>query len=239
MRPVFGEYYNITSYMNQMLSRGTANKTVNNTLCAIKSLCSYISENYKIHNPAQSIKKLPEEDAEANFWTEDEYQSVLIKSPDFVRSWIRFIAHTGLRATEFCNLKWRNCDLKHRTMTIIGKGRKRRTIGLNDMALGILNKMKESRFIAPDGRVFLNNNKPMTRYMLGWHIGEACRNAGLTGGGPHAARHYFATQLLLTGKPMVVVSALLGHSSIKTTERHYSHILPVDLRDATYVLKAI
>jgi len=29
----------------------------------------------------------------------------------------------------------------------------------------------------------------MTRDMLTWFIGEACRNAGLTGGGPHAARH--------------------------------------------------
>ena len=133
----------INSYLNSLMKRGLVNKTVNNALCAIKSLCSFISENYKISNPAVGIRKLHEDDVEANFWTEQEYQKVLLTSPDFVRPWIRFIASTGLRATEFCHLRWRNCDLKQRTVTVIGKGRKRRTIGLNNTALGILKDQKQ------------------------------------------------------------------------------------------------
>jgi site-specific recombinase XerD len=230
----------INSYLNSLMKRGLVNKTINNTLCAIKSLCSYISENYKIHNPAQSIKKLKEGDVDANYWTMEEYQRVLMKSPDFVRRWIRFIACTGLRATEFCNLKWQNCDLHGRSITVIGKGRKKRTIGLNGIAVKILEEMKEGRSVKPQDNVFLRRNgQPLSRYSLGWHIGEACRNSGLTGGGPHAARHFFATQLLLGGVPIIKVSALLGHGSVITTQRHYTHILPPDLTDVTSVLKAI
>lgn len=229
----------INEYMNSMLKRGLVNKSVNNSLCAIKSLCSYISENYKIFNPAQSIKKLKEGDIDANYWTEQEYQKVLLNSPNFVRKWIRFIACTGLRATEFCRLRWKDCDLKRRSITVIGKGKKKRTIGLNAIAIGILNDIKNGRAVKSSDIVFLNKGKPMTRYMLGWYIGEACRNAGLFGGGPHAARHYFATQLLLGGVPMVKVSTLLGHVSVRTTERHYSHILSPDLSNVTDVLKAI
>jgi site-specific recombinase XerD len=232
--------FQINSYLNSMMKRGLVNKTVNNTLCAVKSLCSFLSKNYVIPNPAETIKKLKEDPAEANFWTMDEYQRILMKSPDFVRPWIRLIAHTGLRATEFCKLRWRNCDLHGRTITVIGKGRKKRTIGLNDAAVKILEDMKDGRPVKPQDNVFLRRNgQPLSRYSLGWHIGEACRNAGLTGGGPHAARHFFATQLLLGGVPIIKVSALLGHGSVMTTQRHYSHILSSDMTDVTSILKAI
>ena len=42
--------------------------------------------------------------------------------------------------------------------------------------------------------------------------------------GPHARRFRdtFATELLLAGVPLERVSVLLGHGSIKVTERHYS-----------------
>jgi site-specific recombinase XerD len=220
--------------------RGLVNKTVNNTLCAVKSLCAFLSENYTIPNPAETIKKLKEDPVDANFWTMEQYQRVLMNSPDFVRVWIRFIANTGLRATEFCGLKWQNCDLENRTMTVVGKGRKKRTIGLNDAAVAILNEMKDGRSVKAQDCVFLRNNgQPTTRHMLSWHIRKACRNAGLAGGGPHAARHFFATQLLLGGVPIIKVSALLGHASVTTTQRHYSHILSPDLSDVTDILKAV
>lgn len=39
---------------------------------------------------------------------------------------------------------------------------------------------------------------------------------------PHMFRDTFAVELLLAGVPLHDVATLLGHSSIKTTERHYS-----------------
>lgn len=41
----------------------------------------------------------------------------------------------------------------------------------------------------------------------------------------HALRHTFATQLLKRGEDLLVVSRLLGHSTIKTTEI-YAHVVP-------------
>ncbi|AQQ71721.1 Tyrosine recombinase XerC [Limihaloglobus sulfuriphilus] len=231
------ETAHIRDYLNYMLRKKLSNKTVNNILCAIKSLCKYITENYKLNNPAKDIKKLKEDPPNARFWTLEEYRRVLKNCPDYVQRWIRFIACTGLRAHEFCNLKWGNCDLEKRTITIIGKGRKKRTIGLNDIALGILEGVNKGERVIPDALVFVNDGgRALTRYNLAWHIGEACRDAGLPGGGPHAARHFFATQLLLRGVPIIKVSALLGHASVTTTQRHYSHILSADLSDVTSVL---
>jgi len=46
--------------------------------------------------------------------------------------------------------------------------------------------------------------------------------AGLAGAHPHRFRDTFAVELLLAGVPIEQVSILLGHSSVKITEKHYS-----------------
>jgi integrase/recombinase XerD len=46
--------------------------------------------------------------------------------------------------------------------------------------------------------------------------------AGLPDAHPHMLRDTFAVELLLSGVPLDQVSKLLGHSSIKVTERHYA-----------------
>jgi integrase len=49
-----------------------------------------------------------------------------------------------------------------------------------------------------------------------------CEIAGVQGGHPHRFRDTMAVELLLEGVPMERVSILLGHSSVKITERHYA-----------------
>lgn len=46
--------------------------------------------------------------------------------------------------------------------------------------------------------------------------------AGLPDAHPHMLRDTFAVEYLLTGMPLEQVSILLGHSSVRITERHYS-----------------
>ena len=49
-----------------------------------------------------------------------------------------------------------------------------------------------------------------------------CEIAGVRKGHPHRFRDTLAVELLLAGVPMERVSILLGHSSVKITERHYA-----------------
>ena len=46
--------------------------------------------------------------------------------------------------------------------------------------------------------------------------------AGVKGGHAHRLRHTFAVELLLAGVPIERVSVLLGHSSVRITEKYYS-----------------
>ncbi|MHC5001424.1 MAG: tyrosine-type recombinase/integrase, partial [Planctomycetota bacterium] len=227
----------VNQYINYQMGRGLANRSINNTLASIKSLCAYIHENYKIANPCEKIKKLTDDPPDHNFLTEEEYQKVLSNADDIAVPWVKFLAHTGLRASEFCRLQYKHCDLKERTITVIGKGRKRRTVGLNNTALTVLKDCKADRTIKGTDHVFLRSDgKPMDRHTVHHYVSKACRNAGLAGGGPHALRHYFATSLLLKDRAIIKVSLLLGHSSVTITQKIYSHILPSDLKGVTDVL---
>jgi integrase len=49
-----------------------------------------------------------------------------------------------------------------------------------------------------------------------------CEIAGVGGGHPHRFRDTLAVELLLEGVPMERVSILLGHTSMKITEKHYA-----------------
>ena len=51
---------------------------------------------------------------------------------------------------------------------------------------------------------------------------KIAEKAGIKGFHPHRLRDTFAVELLLAGVAMQDVSALLGHASITTTERHYA-----------------
>jgi site-specific recombinase XerD len=55
------------------------------------------------------------------------------------------------------------------------------------------------------------------------HFGKLCSNAGLLGERyrPHSLRHSFAHILLESGNSVEIVSKLINHSSVRTTEKHY------------------
>jgi integrase len=53
-------------------------------------------------------------------------------------------------------------------------------------------------------------------------IARLFTRAGITGGHPHRFRDTFSVRLLEKGEQLRTVQLLLGHSSIKTTEKHFA-----------------
>src|ERR1035438_1280128 len=57
-------------------------------------------------------------------------------------------------------------------------------------------------------------------------LGQVFTKAKIQGGHPHRFRHTFAVELLKKGVPVEEVSILLGHSSVRITEKHYASWVP-------------
>jgi integrase/recombinase XerD len=73
------------------------------------------------------------------------------------------------------------------------------------------------------GYYFWSGESEITTATDNWRrrLGRVFKDAGIQGGHPHRFRDTFAVDLLLRGVPLDQVSVLLGHTSVKVTEKHY------------------
>ncbi len=222
----------IERYIEHVLEK-YINRTANAHLTALKSFCRWLSEHYDVINPCLKIKMLDEDPPQVRVLNDQEYQKVLSICNPKERDVIRFLAHTGLRSSEFQQLTWSNISQDQLFIKLVGKGRRLRLIPLNKTCQTILtNSSRNPNSTTID---FLKSYKSKgSLYRL-------CKNLALHAGiprfGPHALRHYFATALYKKGVPVQFISSCLGHADTRTTEKIYIHIWPPkDLLGITDIL---
>lgn len=135
---------------------------------------------------------------------------------------------TGLRIFELCSLKPENINLTEDTLLIHGKGAKDRIMQIgNRQVHEVLCKYSRefSNEIAKSGYFFVNQkgnafSDQSVRRMLCYYSKLASIEQHIT---PHMWRHTFATALLEADVDIRYIQAMLGHSSIHTTEI-YTHV---------------
>jgi integrase/recombinase XerD len=143
---------------------------------------------------------------------------------------------TGMRASELASLKVDEVDTDERVARIVqGKGRKDRSVPLTRAAAeatqAYLARGRErlaGRFRRP--HLFLGGyGFPLSRVTLAQLVRRRSAEAGVRKRvTPHTFRHTLATHLLRGGADIRHIQALLGHASLRTTER-YTHVEVEDL----------
>jgi integrase/recombinase XerD len=163
-------------------------------------------------------KKLPE------VLTKEEVRK-LIEATDTVKSRliVSLLYSTGLRVSELVNLKVSDLDLAEKTGWVRrGKGSKDRLFVMSEQISDELKdyfteKGKEKTYV-------FSKDKPLTTRNIQKIIKGARARAGINKKTtPHTLRHSFATHLLEGGTDIRVIQAILGHSSLSTTQV-YTHI---------------
>jgi integrase/recombinase XerC len=225
----------VNDYIENILEDRTA-RTANSRLTVVKSFCRWFSRTYDLLNPAAKVDFLREEPPEHRFLSPDEYQKILSVSDDDTADIFRLLANTGCRASEFCNLKWCDIDIEQTAIAVLGKGRKLRTIPMNQTVLAILQSLPHtSEYIFPSQNPKFPGISINRRTLYDFCI-RAAKKAAIPAFGPHALRHFFATELLKAGAPIVKVSLIMGHANTTITLKVYAHIMPGDLKGATDIL---
>jgi site-specific recombinase XerD len=132
---------------------------------------------------------------------------------------------SGLRVSELVSLKPTDIDpVQKRIHVHLGKGRKDRYTVLSEKAAALIQEYAQQ--YAPTAWLF--PGIPPTRHLstrsAQYIFEKALQKAGIRGQlSIHSLRHSFATHLLENGTDVHYIQRLLGHASIKTTER-YLHV---------------
>lgn len=145
------------------------------------------------------------------------------------RALFEMIYASGLRVSEAIALTGSQIDERTGALRVLGKGKKERFVPYSERAGEWLARYREhARPEWADGipkryedHVFLSARKrPLTRMAVWKLIHQRALVCGVDNLHPHVLRHSFATHLLQGGADVRFVQAMLGHSSLATTERY-------------------
>lgn len=144
---------------------------------------------------------------------------------------------TGLRVSELAKLKIDDINLAKPEFTVRGKGSKVRLVFLSETARHWIKKYLDARhdtnphLFVGQSKINEGSDKPLTSRSIERLVERYAKIAGIMKKvTPHTLRHSYATDLLLNGADIRSVQAMLGHSSITTTQV-YTHITDNQLRD--------
>lgn len=145
------------------------------------------------------------------------------------------IYSTGMRISEALSLKHSSLDRRTNSITIKGKGDKERIIVLHKDILKRISQylekipseikteyLKNSSLPLQHMNIFLSKTgKKYTPRMFQLAISAARNSIGLSSSlTPHSMRHSFASHILENGGKIRVIQEILGHSSLKTTQKY-------------------
>jgi site-specific recombinase XerD len=218
----------IDEYIDDLLGKRLKPKTVN---CYLNSICQFYhylceEEGIRIVNPVKkpNIMKLPRGLPKH---LRDEHIEILFKNLKGRRDQAIFtlMLRCGLRVEEVAHLSLSNIDLKRRMLLIQdGKGAKDRIVYLSNDALHALLEYLRVRPANKVRKVFLVEKGPLTGQPLSIRgvqkrMEYYARKTNLRIS-CHHLRHTMATQMLNADADLSTIQDLLGHNSIRTTQRY-------------------
>ena len=222
---------------NELLGKATQNYH----LVALRALLGWLA---KKNIPALSAEKidLPGISEPEVVFLQHEAVEKLLGTPNQAtsqgkrdRAILETLFSTGLRVAELVRLN--RADVEGREeVSVLGKGKKRRVVFLSPSTQTAITTYLKIR-ADHDPALFLRergsdeSSRRLTVRTIQRLIHEYATQAGVSEHvTPHTLRHSFATDLLQSGADLRAVQALLGHSSVVTTQR-YTHVTDAHLKE--------
>ncbi|MDO8668340.1 MAG: tyrosine-type recombinase/integrase [bacterium] len=234
--------------LNNSKDEGLKKNTQNYHLIALRGFLKYLVKNDIKSLEPEKVELAKQEQRQVDFLEGSDLARILeapfkIELPEIIRKRDKAILElffsTGLRVSELCKLKIENINLKKDEFTVRGKGSKLRVVFLSDEAKRSAEEYLKSRHDT-NPYLFTSHDKAsggreeqvgLTPRSVQRLVQKYAKVAGITKEvTPHTLRHSYATDLLMNGADIRSVQAMLGHSSITTTQV-YTHITDQQLRD--------
>ncbi len=234
----------VRQYRLWLNRQGIKKNTQNYHLIALRNLLKYLAKRDIKILSADKIELGKQSERQVIFLENNELER-LLNAPNNDsfkslrdRAILELLFSTGLRVSELCALNRDSINFKSGEFAVRGKGDKVRLVFLSETASMALKDYLQKRQDV-DGALFIRNIKNPAKSdnlrltsrsverLIKYYAAKAGLSKKVT---PHTLRHSFATDLLMNGADIRSVQALLGHSSITTTQI-YTHITDRQLRE--------
>ena len=219
--------------------QGVTINTRRGYITAVKVFFSWcIEAGYITTSPAARLRMPPLPDQEPKAISPEDRRKMLNAATTHRdRAVLYFLADTGCRAEELCNLPFRDLALDSRRAYVYGKGKggkgKGRWIFFSKHTRSVLAAyLRERSTIQPQDALFIGLRGPLQYDGVYQLVKRVAEKAGVTKRhNPHSFRHAAARDWLQNGADLATVSQLLGHSDVGVTARYYGRWSISELSD--------
>ena len=218
----------IDKYIMNMKQNNLKETTINIRLRSIRCVLYYFMNNNYIDN--FKICLIKENNKIPKLYTDNEIKKLLqkpnIKTCSFAeyRTWgiINFLVATGVRCRTLRNIKINDLDFDNDLIYLkTTKNRKPLVIPMGKALKKVLIEYLKVRGGIDEDFLFCNlEGNQITKNALSKIISKYNRKRGVTTTGIHAFRHYFAKAYIQNGGNALKLQKLLGHSTLKETQRY-------------------
>jgi integrase/recombinase XerD len=216
-------------------AKGVSEATIRRDLTAVSAVLKYAEDhNLREGNPAIAKRRLLDESRDPIVLpTQSEIDDVLACCPPRFAALVKAARHTGCRQAELTLATWDGFNAQRRTLTVIGKGTKRRTVSLNDAAFKLICNQPRVEgsdyiFCREDGVVFTQAASDFTHFRRSANVGRK----KIIRFRFHDLRHLYAVESLHSGMSLYVLQKQLGHTTIRVTEMYLEHLSPEEQEHA-------
>ena len=213
-----------------LLKKTLKPSTINTFIKQMSSFLDYlvlerlIEENCLKH--MQSLSTSNEEFKEKVI-SDEQAKAIISASDNFPireKCLIYLLMNIAPRIGEVSRIRIKDIDLDNNKIWIRGKGHNdnvSRYSNFNDKTKDLLIRLMVEYGLDRE-YLFVNyKSEQLSEQSLRKMWYEVCESIGIEGITPHQCRHFLGSTLISKGVPTEKVAQVLGHSSIKTTERYY------------------
>jgi integrase/recombinase XerD len=214
-------------FLGKMAKNGYTPKSISRKLNSIRTLYRFLKENgYVTDDPSLLIAHPRYQLAAPRILTPTEYRALRDAARSDTRMFaiIELLLQTGIRIGELASIKI--SDIQKGSLHIAPyEKHEERMVSLNSKAQEALNKYLEVRPKAGSENIFITKSgKPFLIRNIRTSVERYFRLAEIKNAKVNDLRHTFVAHHLKHGVSLALISKVLGHKRISTTERYLEYV---------------
>ena len=214
----------LEAFLKKLSTDGYTPKSLSRKINSIKTFYRFLKNNNLVSiNPAADINHPKYDIKPPRILSKLEYRALRDAARGDVRTYaiVELFLQTGIRIGELANLKLKNVKDNELDIQAL-EGHPARIVPLNKAAKLALDEYLKARpDQSPEGALFITKTgRPLLVRNIRTTIDRYFKLAGIENAKVNDLRHTFIAHHLASGTPLTVISKLVGHKRLSTTEKY-------------------